>query len=55
MPGDKIVATLNASLTGSNGAVIPAGLDGRARGRVRDAGRERPGRAKIAFRVRSSS
>ena len=25
MPGDKIVATLNESVTGSNGAVIPAG------------------------------
>ncbi len=52
MPGDKIVATLNQDVTGTNGAVIPAGSSV-----VLEVASVKPGMsdndAEIYFRVRS--
>ena len=52
MPGDKLVATLNSAVTGSNGAVIPAGANVVLEVASASAGQngENP---RITFRVRS--
>jgi hypothetical protein len=51
-PGDKIVATLNSAVTGSNGAVIPAGSTIVLEVASTNAGQNGDG-AQIAFRIRS--
>jgi YmgG-like glycine-zipper protein len=51
-PGDKIVATLNSAVTGSNGAVIPAGSTIVLEVASTNAGQNGEG-AQIAFRIRS--
>ena len=51
-PGDKIVATLNSAVTGSNGAVIPAGSTIVLEVASTNAGQNGDG-AQISFRIRS--
>lgn len=51
-PGDKIVATLNSAVTGSNGAVIPAGSTIVLEVASTNSGQNGDG-AQIAFRIRS--
>jgi outer membrane biosynthesis protein TonB len=51
-PGDKIVATLNSAVTGSNGAVIPAGSTIVLEVASTNAGQNGDG-AQINFRIRS--
>lgn len=51
-PGDKIVATLNSAVTGSNGAVIPAGSTIVLEVASTNAGQNGEG-AQINFRIRS--
>ncbi|HEY5060691.1 MAG TPA: hypothetical protein VII52_04095, partial [Gemmatimonadaceae bacterium] len=52
LPGDKLAATVNESITGSNGAVIPAGSTVVLEVASSTAG-QNPDPAHIAFRVRS--
>jgi hypothetical protein len=50
-PGDKVVATIDAPVTGTNGALIPAGS--KAVLEVASVSGDSPDNAQIAFRIRS--
>lgn len=52
LPGDKIVATLNSAVTGTNGAVIPAGANVVLEVASASAG-QNGGTPQITFRIRS--
>jgi hypothetical protein len=41
LPGDKLVATLNETVTGTNGAIIPGGFDRGTRGHIVTGGEKR--------------